>query len=214
LLTTWSFTTNALFVLRAFSFPFSLSVYSSYTLLSLCNLAFLCPLLALISNILLALSLPPLVPSIARSLPCTSAALYHALQHHHSPPEITSSLSLSDSPHTPPTTLFAFLTISFVEGVAQVLELAHSFCFFFISVSAFPPSFLPSSNFIKYSSHICIVISSLTDSFFFLSQFMHFHTSFSVLISFISLSSLLLLFLDLSAFLSLSLSLSVSSFRF
>jgi hypothetical protein len=42
----------------------------------------------------------------------------------------------------------------------------------------------------KYSSHSCIVISSLTDSFFFLSRFMYFHTSLSVLISFISFSSL------------------------
>jgi hypothetical protein len=48
-------------------FPLSLSACSSFTLPSLCNLAFLCPLLAPISNIFLALFLPLLVPSIARS---------------------------------------------------------------------------------------------------------------------------------------------------
>jgi hypothetical protein len=54
------------------SFPLSLSPYSSYTLPSLCKLTLLCSLLAPISNIFLALSLPPLVPSIPRSLPRTS----------------------------------------------------------------------------------------------------------------------------------------------
>jgi hypothetical protein len=47
------------------SFPLSLSPCSSFTL----NLAFLCPLLAPISNIFLALSLPLLVPSIADLCP-------------------------------------------------------------------------------------------------------------------------------------------------
>jgi hypothetical protein len=54
------------------SFPLSLSACSSCTLPSLCNLAFLYPLLAPTSNIFLALSLSPLFPSIPRSLPRTS----------------------------------------------------------------------------------------------------------------------------------------------
>jgi hypothetical protein len=36
------------------------------------------------------------------------------------------------------------------------------------SISAFRFSFLPSRSFMKYSSHSCVVISSLSDSFFFL----------------------------------------------
>jgi hypothetical protein len=77
------------------SFPLSLSACFSCTLPSLCTLVFLCPLLAPISNISLALSSPPLVPSIPRSLLRTSTrslSLYHALEHHHSPPELTSLL--------------------------------------------------------------------------------------------------------------------------
>jgi hypothetical protein len=56
------------------SLPLSLLTYSSYTLSSLCNLAFLCPLVAPRSNIFLVLSLYLLflVPSILRPLPCTS----------------------------------------------------------------------------------------------------------------------------------------------
>jgi hypothetical protein len=52
--------------------PLSLSTCSSCTLPSLCTLVFLCPLLAPILNISLALSPPPPVPSIPRSLLRTS----------------------------------------------------------------------------------------------------------------------------------------------
>jgi hypothetical protein len=78
-------------------FTLSLSAYSSCTLPSLCNLAFLCPFLAPLSNIFLALSLPSPVPSIPRSLPPVHQ---YTLKHHHSPPEVTSPLSVSYSPNT------------------------------------------------------------------------------------------------------------------
>jgi hypothetical protein len=55
-----------------FSGSISLSAYSAYTLPSLCNLGFLCPLLAPLSNIFLTISLPLLVPFTPRSLPRTS----------------------------------------------------------------------------------------------------------------------------------------------
>jgi hypothetical protein len=55
------------------SFPLSLSTCFYCTLLSLCTLVFLCPLLAPISNISLTLSPPAPVPSILRSLLRTSA---------------------------------------------------------------------------------------------------------------------------------------------
>jgi hypothetical protein len=66
-------------------FPLSLSPYSSCTLSSLCNLAFLCPFLASLSNIFLALSLPRLVSSI---LPFPVRLILFALplsliEHHH-----------------------------------------------------------------------------------------------------------------------------------
>jgi hypothetical protein len=63
------------------SFPLSLAAYSSYTLSSLCNLAFPCPLLAPLSNIFLALSLPLSVRSIIivtkRKHLSTSGFIYH-----------------------------------------------------------------------------------------------------------------------------------------
>jgi hypothetical protein len=59
------------------SFPLSLSAYSSCTLPLLGTLVFLCLLLTPISNISLAHSPPPPVPSISRSVLRTSA-LYHA----------------------------------------------------------------------------------------------------------------------------------------
>jgi hypothetical protein len=106
------------------SFPLSLSAYSSYTISSLCNLVFLCPLLAPISNISLALNLPSLVPSIPRFLPVHQYSLYHGLKHHHSPPEITSLLSLSYSSHTPLLgTLFAFITLSLMCSLSVALSL-------------------------------------------------------------------------------------------
>jgi hypothetical protein len=82
------------------SFPLSVSVSSSGTFLSLCNLALLCPLLAPISifflhSLYLLLFLPS--PDLC---PVHQYALYHALKHHHSPPEITSPLSLFYSPRT------------------------------------------------------------------------------------------------------------------
>jgi hypothetical protein len=58
------------------SFTLSFSAYSSYTLPSLCNLTFLCPLLAPLSNIFLALFLPLLVPSIPTFLPRTIVHQY------------------------------------------------------------------------------------------------------------------------------------------
>jgi hypothetical protein len=63
------------------SFPLSLSAYSSCTLSSLCNLAFPCPLLAPLSNIFLALSLPLSVRSLIivtkRKHLSTSGFIYH-----------------------------------------------------------------------------------------------------------------------------------------
>jgi hypothetical protein len=63
--------------------------------------------------------------------PVHQYALYHALKRHHSPPEITSTLSLSYSPHTfhyhvclPHYLSHVCLARgSFVEGVAQAVEL-------------------------------------------------------------------------------------------
>jgi hypothetical protein len=77
------------------------------------------------------------------------------------------------------------------------------------SISASRFSFLPSRSFMKYSSHSCVVISSLSDSLFFLSRFMYFHTSFSVLIFYISFSSLSLLRFIFSLHLSLCMFLSL-----
>jgi hypothetical protein len=63
-------------------------------------LALFCPLLPPISNTFLTLSPPsPFLPSSDLS-PVYQYTLYHAPKHHHSPPEITSSLSLSYSPDT------------------------------------------------------------------------------------------------------------------
>jgi hypothetical protein len=98
------------------SFPLSLSACSSYIFLSLCYLAFLCPLLAPLSNIFPALSLPSLVLSILSLL----------LK---SPPHFLSPIL-----HTHSTTLFAFLTVSLLCALSvalwsQVFELAHSFYF-------------------------------------------------------------------------------------
>jgi hypothetical protein len=80
-------------------FPISISPYSSCTLPSLCNMAFLYPLLTPISNIFLALSLPPLVPSIPTMLLNIITLLKK-------PPHFLSAI-----PHTHLTTLLAFLTI-------------------------------------------------------------------------------------------------------
>jgi hypothetical protein len=69
------------------SFPPSFSAYSSCTMF----LAFFCPLLAPISNIFLGLYL---LLFLLFPDPCLIS------DHHHSPPEITSPLALSYSPHT------------------------------------------------------------------------------------------------------------------
>jgi hypothetical protein len=115
--------------------PFSLQTLPvSYTLPSLCNLAFLCPLLAPLSNIFFALSLLRLF------LPCPDLCpytLYHALKHHHSPPEITSLLSVFYSPNTSyylicfPHYLSDMCLIrgSFIECVIQAFELVYLFFF-------------------------------------------------------------------------------------
>jgi hypothetical protein len=76
---------------------------------------------------------------------------------------------------------------------AVISVFSGTVCFSFICIPACPSPFLPSSSFLKYSSHSCIVISSLTDSFSFLSRYKYFHTSLCVLISFISFSSVSLL---------------------
>jgi hypothetical protein len=92
---------------------------------------------------------------------------------------------LSPIPYTHPTTLFAFLTTSImcaslVEGVAQVLELAHSF---------YLPSFpLPLILFAHSFSFVEHHQFRLLNRFFFLTYF-----SRLVIISFISLSLSLLL---------------------
>jgi hypothetical protein len=77
--------------------PLSLSACSSCTLPSLCTPVFLCPLLASIQNLSLALSPPALVPPSPDLCPVHQHALFHALKHRHSPPELTSPLSLSYS---------------------------------------------------------------------------------------------------------------------
>jgi hypothetical protein len=74
------------------SFPRSLSANSSCTLPKLYNLAFLCPLLAPISNIFHALSLPSVIPSIPRPLPRTSV---YSLSY----PQNIIILLLTASPH-------------------------------------------------------------------------------------------------------------------
>jgi hypothetical protein len=92
------------------------------------------------------------------------------------------------TPTLPGAFLFFKFLICLSTSSAVISVSSGAVCFSFISVPASPSSFLPSSSFMKYSSHFCIVISSLTDSFFFPSRFMDFHTSLSVLISFISFS--------------------------
>jgi hypothetical protein len=115
-------------------FPLSLSACSSCTLPSIWNLAIRCPLLAPISDILQSLQFLLFLPS-PDLCPVHQHTLYHILKHHHYPPEITSPLSLSYSPH------FAALSVSLV--VAQVLELAHSFYLppFLHSLALVPLSF-------------------------------------------------------------------------
>jgi hypothetical protein len=158
----------------SFSFPLSLSAFSSYILPSLCK------------------------PGVSLSTPSTSVkyfsctfstsscsqisaphlhqyTLYHALKHHHSPPKITSPLSLSYSPKHP-TTLFAFLIISLICAlsvalslVTQIFELVYLFYF-------------PSSQFHTFSSvflilllnTIIFVFSIFTFSFFCLTYFPRF----------------------------------------
>jgi hypothetical protein len=106
------------------------------------------PLLVLLSLLLFLVFFSSLfsIPSVSYtlqfhpipSLPRTSIySLYHALKHHHSPPEITYPLSLSYFPYTShylvcvPHYLSHVCLVrdSFVEGVAQVHELTHSFYF-------------------------------------------------------------------------------------
>jgi hypothetical protein len=112
-------------------FPaFTHNLFFSCSLPSLCALVFLCPLLTPISNISLALSPPPSVPSIlrslfrisARSLPCSRTSSF------------SSPLSLSYSPNASNYLVrlphyLSHLRLfrgSFVEGVAQAPEPAHS----------------------------------------------------------------------------------------
>jgi hypothetical protein len=80
-------------------FPaFTISLFPN-TLPSLCDLAFLCLLLAPLSNIFFSISSYFFYPHFSIML---------SLKRYHSPPKITSPLSLSYS-QTYPTTLFAFL---------------------------------------------------------------------------------------------------------
>jgi hypothetical protein len=77
---------------------------------------------------------PPLVPFIPRFLLRTSARSLPALEQHHSPPKLTSPLSLSYSPNTSnyldrfPHYLSHLRIVrgALLEGVAQAPELAHS----------------------------------------------------------------------------------------
>jgi hypothetical protein len=119
------------------SFPLLLSTCYSCTFPTLCTLVFLCPLqspspsqIFLLHSLHLLLLLPfPDLCSIHQH------ALYHALEHHHSGPELTSLLSPSYSPHASSKLVrfphyLSHLRLargSLVEDVAQVLELAHSF---------------------------------------------------------------------------------------
>jgi hypothetical protein len=92
------------------SFPLSLSAYSSCALPSLCNLAFLCPLLAPISNIYFSWTLstsscsfhPQISAPYINTLSTMLSNIIILLLK--SPPHF-----LSPIPHTHPTTLFTFL---------------------------------------------------------------------------------------------------------
>jgi hypothetical protein len=75
---------------------------------------------------------------------------------------VHSALRPSPMPYLFFTFLICLSTSSTVTSVPST-----AVCFFFISVSAFPSSYLPSNSFMKYSSHSCIVISLLTNPFSF-----------------------------------------------
>jgi hypothetical protein len=128
-------------------------------------------------SVSLSLSLSSI--SIPRFLP---RILYHALEHHQSPPEITSPLSLSYSPNTSHN-LICFLYYlsdiclihgSFRECITQLFELVYLFCFlpFPVPLILFT---LPLS--------IIFVFSTFTSRFFILTYFPR-----PLIISFISLS--------------------------
>jgi hypothetical protein len=159
------------------SVPLSFSVCSSCSLPSLFTLVFLCSLLAPTQIFLLhSLHLLPFLPSPDLSS-LHQHALYHALEHHHSPHELTSLRSLSYSPNASnylvrlPHYLSHLRLVrhSLVEGVPKYLN-------------PLTLSILLSSHFHSFSSlflflllnTIIFVFSIFTSSFFFLTYFPRF----------------------------------------
>jgi hypothetical protein len=118
--------------------------------------------------------------------PVHQYTLYHALEHHHSPPEITSPFSPSYSPKTSHCLIcfphylpdMCLSRGSFVECVTQVFQLIS--CSFFL-----PSQFHSFSSFFLFLflNTIIFVFSTFTSSFSFLRYFPRFF-----IISFISLS--------------------------
>jgi hypothetical protein len=104
------------------------------------------------------------------------------------------------SPCTP-SLLGAFLFFSFLicfsTSSAVIYVSSGAVYFLFMRVPASPSSFLPSSSFMKYPSHSCIVFSSLTDSFSSLSVYLFPYLplcSYFIYLFLVLLPSLLLLF--------------------
>jgi hypothetical protein len=155
--------------------------------------------------------------------------LYHALEHHDSSPELTFPFCLSYSPNASnylvrlPHYLshLRLVSGSLVEGVTQVLELAHSFYLAFfplpLALLILPLSLVEHHHFRLLNIHFQLflphILSQVPHHFFHLSLTLchnhHVvrkrHTSLSVLISFISFSSLSLFCFFFSLHLSLCL---------
>jgi hypothetical protein len=112
-------------------------------------------------------------------------ALYHALEHRHSPPELISPLSLSYSPNTSNYLVrlpryFSHVRLgrgSLVEGVAQVLELAQSFYLTFfplpVALLTLPLSLVEHRHFrllhIHFQLFLAHILSQVPHNFFHLS---------------------------------------------
>jgi hypothetical protein len=141
------------------SFPLSFSVCSSCSLPSLFTLVFLCSLLAPTQIFLLhSLHLLPFLPSPDLSS-VHQHALYHALQHHHSPHELTSLRSLSYSPNA------SNYLVRLPHYLSHLRLVRHSFYFTFFPLPlvllTLPFSFVEHHHFRLLNIHFQFLLSHL-----------------------------------------------------
>jgi hypothetical protein len=112
-------------------------------------------------------------------------------------PVYRESLSFPCTPSLLGAFLFFSFLICFSTSSAVIYVSSGAVYFSFMPVPASPSSFLPSSSFMKYPSHSCIVFSSLTDSFSSLSVYVFPYLplcSYFIYLFLVLLPSLLLLF--------------------